>query len=216
MQKYIYGRTGETTAKLHQRSGAVRFEGYELGIQRRQGDGPARQGRLEAGPDGIRAKDGKKLEYVFQTSINQPRQQTQEIIKAACKQAGINIKIKAVLASVYFSSDVGNPDTYTKFYADLQMYTTQPGRPDPGTVDAILPVHRDRRQGQQMVRPQHHPLAQCGITTRPGMQSDRELDPMKRAALLIKCNDMVVNDVVVIPGSSVWRVRPWRRTCMRR
>jgi len=32
-------------------------------------------------------------------------------------------EIKAVPASVYFSSDVGNPDTYTKFYSDLQMYT---------------------------------------------------------------------------------------------
>ncbi len=34
-------------------------------------------------------------------------------------------------ASVYFSSDVANPDTYTKFYADLQMYTTTMPQPDP-------------------------------------------------------------------------------------
>jgi len=30
---------------------------------------------------------------------------------------------------VFFSSDVANPDTYTKFYCDLQMYTTT--RPNP-------------------------------------------------------------------------------------
>jgi peptide/nickel transport system substrate-binding protein len=29
--------------------------------------------------------------------------------------------------------------------------------------------------------------------------SDVELDPVKRAALLIKCNDLVINDVAVIP-----------------
>ena len=69
------------------------------------------------GADGIRAKDGKKLKFVYQTSINQPRQKTQAIVKQACQKAGIDIELKAVTASVFFSSDVANPDTYTKFYA---------------------------------------------------------------------------------------------------
>jgi peptide/nickel transport system substrate-binding protein len=72
------------------------------------------------GPDGIRAKDGKQLKYVFQTSINQPRQKTQAIVKQACEKAGIDIEIKAVTASVFFSSDPANSDTYPHFYADLQ------------------------------------------------------------------------------------------------
>ena len=41
------------------------------------------------GADGIRAKDGKKLKLVFQTSINTPRQKTQAIVKQACQKAGI-------------------------------------------------------------------------------------------------------------------------------
>ena len=76
------------------------------------------------GADGIRAKDGKKLKFVYQTSINQPRQKTQAIVKQACQKAGIDIEVKAVTASVFFSSDVANPDTYTKFYcrpADVQQ-----------------------------------------------------------------------------------------------
>jgi peptide/nickel transport system substrate-binding protein len=36
-----------------------------------------------------------------------------------------------VTASVFFSSDVANPDTYTKFYADMQMYTTTMPQADP-------------------------------------------------------------------------------------
>ena len=76
------------------------------------------------GADGIRAKDGKKLKFVFQTSINAPRQKNQAIIKQACQKAGIEIELKSVTASVFFSSDVANPDTYPKFYADMQMYTT--------------------------------------------------------------------------------------------
>jgi peptide/nickel transport system substrate-binding protein len=72
------------------------------------------------GADGIRAKDGKKLKFVYQTSINQPRQKTQAIIKQAAQKAGIDIELKSVTASVFFSSDVANPDTYTKFYTDLR------------------------------------------------------------------------------------------------
>ena len=32
---------------------------------------------------------------------------------------------------MYFSSDVANPDTYTKFFSDLQMYNTTMPQPDP-------------------------------------------------------------------------------------
>src|SRR5262249_2613368 len=84
------------------------------------------------GADGIREKGGKKLKYVYQTSINQPRQKTQSIIKQACRKAGIELEIKSVTASVFFSSDVANPDTYPHFYCDLQMYNTGPNFPDPG------------------------------------------------------------------------------------
>src|SRR4029079_17988422 len=83
------------------------------------------------GADGIRAKDGKKLKLVYQTSVNQPRQKTQAIVKQAAQKAGIDFELKSVTASVFFSSDIGNPDTYTKFYCDIQMYTTTMTQPDP-------------------------------------------------------------------------------------
>ena len=56
-----------------------------------------------------------KLKAVYQTSINAPRQKTQEIVKQACQKAGIAVEIKSVTASVFFSSDVANPDTYPHF-----------------------------------------------------------------------------------------------------
>ena len=36
-------------------------------------------------------------------------------------------------------------------------------------------------------------------TTRPFLQAQSELDPVKRAALFIKMNDLVVNEIAVIP-----------------
>src|SRR6476646_7798428 len=71
-------------------------------------------------------------EIRFSESINQPRQKTQAIVKQACEKAGIDIEIKAVTASVFFSSDPANSDTYPHFYSDLQMYNTDPPRPHPG------------------------------------------------------------------------------------
>ena len=54
------------------------------------------------GADGIRVKDGKRLKVVYQTSTNAPRQKTQAIVKQAAAKAGIEIEIKAVVASVFF------------------------------------------------------------------------------------------------------------------
>src|SRR4029079_11638810 len=53
------------------------------------------------------------------------------IVKQAAAKAGIEMEIKSVTASVYFSSDVANPDTYSHFYTDIQMYTTTMTQPDP-------------------------------------------------------------------------------------
>ena len=83
------------------------------------------------GADGIRAKDGVKLKMVYQTSINALRQKTQAVVKQAAAKAGIEMELKSVTASVYFSSDVANPDTYSHFYTDIQMYTTTMTQPDP-------------------------------------------------------------------------------------
>ena len=44
------------------------------------------QAGWKRGADGIRAKDGKRLKIVYQTSINPPRQKTQAIVKQAARR----------------------------------------------------------------------------------------------------------------------------------
>src|SRR4029078_7990249 len=83
------------------------------------------------GADGIREKGGKKMKFVYQTSINGTRQKEQAIGKQAGQKAGVALELKSVSASVFFSSDVANPDTYGKFWCDMQMYTTTMTAPDP-------------------------------------------------------------------------------------
>ena len=122
VEKHIYGRTGMATANFINNPERFRSKTtkYEFNVDK--ANAILDKAGWKKGADGIRDKDGKKLKFVYQTSINQPRQKNQAIVKQACQKAGIDIEVKAVTASVFFSSDVANPDTYTKFYCDLQMY----------------------------------------------------------------------------------------------
>src|SRR5207253_10128176 len=131
IKKVIYGRAGRTTPNFL--NGPEQFvsknTSWEFSIEK-----AAKlldDAGWKAGADGIREKDGKKLKLLYQTAINGPRQKTQAIVKQACQKAGIEVELKSVVASVFFSSDVGNPDTYAKFYADLEMFQIPLSQPDP-------------------------------------------------------------------------------------
>ncbi|HLM12408.1 MAG TPA: peptide ABC transporter substrate-binding protein, partial [Reyranella sp.] len=150
------------------------------------------------GADGIRAKDGKRLKFVYQTSINTPRQKNQAIVKQAAQKAGIDMELKSVTASVFFSSDVANPDTYQKFYSDLQMYNTGMAQPDPEVflrrfLSWEASTKDNKWQGRNTTRWQNKEFDDIHKA------GQVELDPIKRAAMMIRLNELVVNDHVVIP-----------------
>jgi len=150
------------------------------------------------GGDGIREKGGKKLKLVYQTSINQPRQKNQAIVKQAAQKAGIDIELKSVTASVFFSSDVANPDTYTKFYCDIQMYTTTMSQPDPQLfmnqfTSWEVATKDNKWQGRNITRWKNEEYDKLYKA------SESEVDPVKRAGMYIQMNDLVINNQVVIP-----------------
>jgi len=146
----------------------------------------------------VRAKDGKRLKLVFQTSINSVRQKVQAIVKQACTKAGIEIELKTVQASVFFSSDATNPDTYGKFYADIEMYLnnrvgTDPDRFMQQWVSWEICQKSNNWQWQNKCRwssPEYDKLFRA---------SELELDPVKRAALFIQMNDMTCTAGHVVP-----------------
>ena len=198
IEKFIYGRTGSATANFLNSPERVRSKNTKLEFNIEKANQILEAAGWKKGADGVRAKDGKSLKFVFQTSINAPRQKTQAIVKQACQKAGIDIEVKAVTSSVYFSSDVANPDTYTKFYTDLQMYNNGPQQPDPEVflrqfLSNEAATKENKWQGRNITRwlnkeyDDIHKAAQL------------ELDPVKRAAMLIKLNEMAVNNQVVIP-----------------
>ena len=83
------------------------------------------------GPDGIRQKGGIRLSILYQTSTNAVRQDFQALIKQWWSEIGVETELRNVDASVFFGSDPGSPDTYQKFFADIEMYANNFEGADP-------------------------------------------------------------------------------------
>jgi peptide/nickel transport system substrate-binding protein len=155
------------------------------------------QAGWKRGNDGIRAKGGHRMKVVFQTLANLINQKTQAIVRKALEHLGIEVELKAVPGSVYFSSDPGNPDTVSHFYADMQMFAPGQGL-DPQVamsrfVSWEIAQKANHWAGRNVVRWANAEYDRLWV------QARTELDPVKRAALFIRMNDLVIEDVVVIP-----------------
>ncbi|GIT75801.1 MAG: hypothetical protein Ct9H300mP31_03320 [Acidimicrobiaceae bacterium] len=81
-------------------------------------------GYADTDGDGVReSPDGVPLKILYQTSTNTVRQATQELIKQDWAKIGVETELRNIDASVFFGGDPASPDTYGKFYADIEMYT---------------------------------------------------------------------------------------------
>ena len=76
-------------------------------------------GWVDSDGDGIREKDGVKLEILYQTSTNAVRQDFQALIKDWWNQIGIEVELRNIDASVFFGGDPGSPDTFTPHNASM-------------------------------------------------------------------------------------------------
>jgi peptide/nickel transport system substrate-binding protein len=195
---FIYGRGGVATPNWINNPPQYRSRNTKFEFSVDKANALLDKAGYKRGAGGLREKNGKPLRFVFQTSINAPRQKVQQIVKQAAQKAGIELELKQVVSSVYFSSDPANNDTYGKFYADLQMYQVAQGRPDPqrhlqrfvsweiaSKANKWLGLNLDRWRNDEYDK-----------TFRA---AEVELDPVKRAALLIRLNDIVCGDGYVIP-----------------
>jgi peptide/nickel transport system substrate-binding protein len=149
------------------------------------------------GSDGIRAKNGYKLNFSFSTSVNAVREKEEQVMKAAFQQAGIGMDIKNADASVFFGQP-DNPDAASRFEKDLEMYTNNPGVPDAEayfdgwTTSQIAQKSNGWKLNniQRYSDPKYDAIVD---------QLKKELNPDKRAQLQIQANDYLVQNFVVLP-----------------
>ena len=190
-------------------------------------------GWTDSDGDGIRDKDGQKLSVTYQTSTNAVRQDTQAIIKQAWDELGVETELRNVDASVFFGGDPSSPDTFQKFYADIEMYTNNFAGVDPEAYMAswvcnAMPSPDTQWQGENIQRfcdPAYDELVRK-------MANTADLD--ERGELAKQMNDMLVQSYSIIPivyrggvsahsndlggirmndwDSEIWNIKDWYRT----
>jgi peptide/nickel transport system substrate-binding protein len=150
------------------------------------------------GADGIRQKGGVRMNVLYQTTVNSLRQKEQDIVKAAWEKLGVEVELKSVDAGVFFGSDAGNPDTAAHFYADVEMFTNGSSGPDmtnylAGWTTAQIAQQSNQWHGDNYGRwssPEYDQLY---------LQYQSESDQRKRDAIAIQMNDILIQNVVIIP-----------------
>jgi peptide/nickel transport system substrate-binding protein len=148
------------------------------------------------GADGIREKDGMKLSLTYQTSTNAVRQDFQALIKQWWSEIGVETELRNISGSVFFGGDPGSPDTFQKFYADVEMYANNFDGTDPESYLAQntcekAPKPESQWQGENINRFCNEEFdALIAELAKTG-----ELE--KRADISKKLNDMLTKDSYV-------------------
>jgi peptide/nickel transport system substrate-binding protein len=151
------------------------------------------------GPDGRRARNGKKMKVLFQSSVNKLRQDAQAVIKKDLESIGVEVELKAVIADVFFSADSANPDNVGHFYADMEMFAESRGGPD----DAVLLFQRFH---SSQAAQKSNKWAWLNMSRYVSREFDalyaaaaKELDAVKFAEAARKMNQHLTDDVAMIP-----------------
>ncbi len=147
--------------------------------------------------DGIRDKDGKKLSILYQTTVNPIRQDFQALVKSWWNELGVEVELKSIDPGVFFGGDAGSPDTYQKFYADVEMYANNSEGTDPQVYLANylcdkIPSPDSQWQGENVNRfcdPAYDALVAKLAAT---------LDPAERGTISKQLNDMLTKDSMTI------------------
>ncbi|MGH2616668.1 MAG: peptide ABC transporter substrate-binding protein, partial [Thermomicrobiales bacterium] len=150
----------------------------------------------------IRAKDGVELSVTYSTSINPVRQKTQAILKQAMEELGFRVELKQVDAAVYFDGSPGNDQNINHFYNDLQMYTNNATTPIP--VAYMIgwyagPEQENIAQESNQWNGQNYSRYQSAEYDELFEQVRLETDIARAAELFIQLNDILINDIAVVP-----------------
>lgn len=190
-------------------------------------------GYIDTNGDGVReTPSGMPMSMVYQTATNAVRQDFQALVKQWWSEIGVEVELRNISSSVFFGGDPGSPDTFQKFYADVEMYANTFNGTDPQTYLGNLlcdkaPRPETQWQGENISRwcdPEYDALhAQLSQTA--GIE--------QRAEIGRKLNDMAIEGGAMIPlvhrgrlsahanslggvilnvwDSELWNVADWHR-----
>ena len=147
--------------------------------------------------DGIRDKDGVKLHLLYQTTINAVRQDFQALIKQWWTDIGVEVELKSIDASVFFGGDPGSPDTFQKFYADVEMYANNFDGTDPEAYLAQYGCNKAPRPDTQWQGENMNRFCDTGYDALI-VELSQTGDVAKRGELAKRMNDMLTKDTFTV------------------
>jgi peptide/nickel transport system substrate-binding protein len=189
---------GVRDSELPEQPRAFPFEEHEVRVQRREGERGLDAAGWKRGSDG-HPHQGRQEAQVHFPDVDQPAAAEDPADhQAGVPESGNRPGAEGGMASVYFSSDVANPDTYTKFYCDMQMYTTTMTQPDPQVfmeqfTTAEVATKANKWQGRNISRWRSDEYDKVFHA------AQNDLDPVRRASLFVKMNDLVITGRHIIP-----------------
>jgi peptide/nickel transport system substrate-binding protein len=200
--KQLYGLEGDATPNTLTTPTSLNSKTTKMVFDINKANQLLDEAGWQRGPDGIRQKNGVKLQVTYVTSVNSLRQKEQQVVKDGWTKMGVGTTLQSVDAGVFFSSSPGNNDTYGHFYRDVEMFTA--------TFDSPFP---NNYMGRYYSGDPAKDLAQkennwSGLNICRWVNADynkmydqaqAELDPKKSAELWIKMNDLVVGQGVTLP-----------------
>ncbi|NDW44750.1 peptide ABC transporter substrate-binding protein [Ruegeria sp. PrR005] len=229
-----YGQAGKVTCNWVPAPAAVNSDTFSCDTQDIEGAKKLLDdaGIVDSDGDGVREKDGVPLKVVYQTSTNAVRQDFQALIKEWWAEIGIESELRNINASVFFGGDPGSPDTFQKFYADVEMYANTFNGTDPqsylanGLCDKA-PKPESQWQGENISRfcNEEYDALHAELTKTAGADA--------RAEIAKRLNDIMVENGGMIPlvhrgrlsahsntlggvvlnvwDSELWNVADWHR-----
>lgn len=190
-------------------------------------------GVIDTDGDGIREYNGMPLLITFQTSTNDIRQQTQELIKGWWRQIGIETELLDWEGSVFFGGEplMAADASFKRFFADVEMYANITAVDPQSSLSAALceniPSSEDAWGGSNVARicDESYEAIYEELTNTS--------DPARREELIKHLNDILIQNYYLIPlvnrgnvsahldtlegvdenawDTSLWNIGEWRR-----
>lgn len=150
----------------------------------------------------VRQKDGVPLNITYATtSQNDVRQKTQAVIKGDWEEMGFKVELLQIDAGTFFDTSAGNDQNFYHMYWDVSEYAWSPAGPYPLSYMLRWVSHDGENIPQkengwaEVDESRYNSPAYDALYD----EAAKTTDPQRAAELFIQMNDMLIDDVVVIP-----------------
>jgi peptide/nickel transport system substrate-binding protein len=148
-----------------------------------------------------RSKDGVELKLSYATSVNSVRQKTQAVIKQGWEALGFEVNLLEIDAGIFFDTAPGNDQNLSHMYWDAHEYAFSPAGPFPLSYMLRWVSHdganipQKENNWSQVNEGRYNNPEYDALYDRAVAETDAE----RVAELFIQMNDIIINDIVLIP-----------------